>query len=165
MLPELTLPAGLPCFLVQGHDADVAGPYDDVPMASGSNRRRRVFTRAPREVNVSMVLDAGQSAALREWYETALQAGARTFSAHVRNQGPGMRWWEARWVQPYSLEAAHRGRWRLTGRLRLYGQPSATPPERTTMRAAVSAPFQGSARLSVGRPLAASILVTVEAAA
>lgn len=165
MLPELQLPAGLPCFLVQGHAAAVAGPYDDVDMAAGSNRRRRVFTTAPREVDVQMILNAAQSAALRDWWETAAQAGALTFAAHVRNQGPGMRWWEAMWTQPYALEGMHKGRWRLSGRLRLYGAPSSDPPTRTTMAARIAAPFQGGAQLSVGRPMAASILVTIDAAA
>jgi hypothetical protein len=165
MLPELQLPAGLPCFLVQGHNADVPGPYDDVDMAAGSNRRRRVFTTAPREVDVQMILEAAQSAALRAWWEGPAQAGALTFAAHVRNQGPGMRWWEAMWVQPYALEGMHKGRWRLSGRLRLYGAPSTSPPTRTSMAARISVPFQGAGTLSVGRPMAASILATIDAAA
>lgn len=161
-LPELQLPAGLPCFLVRGHSATLEGRYDDIRMAAGAARRRRVYTIAPREVEVQAVYEADQAAQIDAWFEGPLQAGALHFAAHVRNQGPGMRWWDATWVEPYTMEALHEGRWRMSGRLRLYGAPSETPPERTTMRAAIRVPVDARAALTVGRTLAAAITVAVD---
>jgi hypothetical protein len=165
MLPELRQPSTLPCFLVQGHAHEVFSPFDDIPLAAGANRRRRVFTTVPREVDVQAYYSPSQAADFREWYEFADAAGVNHFAAHVRNQGPGMRWWDATWVTPPTLEAQHKGRWRMSGRLRLYGTPSETPPALTSLRAAITVNVQAVAAVSVGRFLAAAITVDFEASA
>lgn len=148
-LPEIRPPSGTPCFLAAGHAIAPQSVYADVQMRSGHLRRRRLFTTAPRIVSVSWLLEADQMAAVDTWFEDVLLAGERPFSAQVANQGPGLLWWTAQWVEPYQTEALHLGRWRVTGQLLLTGVGQVEDPYTPDMAVEFGAPLTSSAELTV----------------
>jgi len=158
-LPEILPPAGTPVFLAEGHGIEPQSVYADVQFGAGHSRRRRVWTRAPRVVSVSWLLEADEMAAVDDWFENTLLAGARKFSAQVANQGPGLLWWEAQWLEPYHAEAMHLGRWRVTGQLLLTGEGTPTKPYTPDMTVSFASALTGSASASIAATLALEILV------
>lgn len=153
-LPEITTPPGTPPFKVADHVAELMPVYDDVPMARGHSRKRRVWTRAPRTVDVSWRLTQAQMTAVHNWFETALLVGKRTFSAQVANQGPGLRWWEAKWVSPLREQPVNGGRWEVTGRLRLIGEPSVDGPVASSLALEITVPLTATAQVVSSKALA-----------
>ena len=148
-LPELTLPDGTPAFLAAGHAIELTPMYADVPMRTGHDRRRRVYTTVPRTVSVGLQVTAAQMLALHDWFEGPLQAGMQWFSAQVANQGPGLLWWKARFAEPYSAEAGEAGAsFRVTARLLLVGQGSVVGPYSPNLQAAALISLSGSAVLT-----------------
>lgn len=132
-LPGITTPPGTPIFLADGHSIDETGPFAQVQFAVGHTRARRVRTANERVVSVSWLLSAAQLAAVEEWFETTLQAGARQFAAQVaRQDGSGLAWWTAAWVS-FETELLHRGRGRVTGQLLLTGEPTQTEPNTSNL--------------------------------
>ena len=162
MLPEITPPSGTPVFLLAGHGATPKPAYADVAMRTGSPRRRRTCTAAPRVVTVGWLLEADQMAAVDAWFEDTLLAGEREFSARVKNIGPGMLWWTARWIEPYSAEALHLGRWRVTGQLLLTGQGQEADPYSPNLYAEFGAALRGTVALTVVPMLATEFGFAVE---
>lgn len=131
-LPELTLPAGLPVFRGMGHSATPRSIYATVGMRTGHARKRRVATSAPRIVTVELFLSANQMVTFDAWFENGLLAGQRAFSARVANQGPGLLWWHAEWVDPPKLTPTYGGYWALAGSLLLTGEGSVAGPVSTS---------------------------------
>jgi hypothetical protein len=127
-LPTITAPSGTPVFLAEGHGIEEDSVFAQVKFATGHSRARRVWTVTERVVSVQWFLEADEMLAVDDWYENVLLAGAREFSAYVRNQGDGMLWWRARWVE-YRTEMLHKGRGRVTGSLLLTGEGSVTGPD------------------------------------
>jgi hypothetical protein len=127
-LPLITVPAGLPVFLADGHSIDEDSVYAQVGYITGHSRARRVHTGPEREVAVSWILEADEMAAIDDWYENTLQAGALQFAVQVENQGAGLLWWTARWID-FQTEMMHLGRGRVSGRLFLIGEGSVAGPE------------------------------------
>lgn len=161
-LPELLLPDGTPAFLADGHNIELTPMYADVPTRTGHGRRRRVFTVVPRIVSVGLQLTAAQMLAFHAWFEGPLQAGAQSFSAQVANQGPGLLWWQARFVEPYTADAGDAGAWfRVRARLLLVGSGTATAPYTPAMNAATVIALVGSAVMTAPINLAADSTVAM----
>ena len=155
-LPELLLPDGTPAFLADGHSIELTPMYADVPTRTGHGRRRRVFTVVPRIVSVGLQLTAAQMLAFHNWFEGPLQAGAQSFSAQVANQGPGLLWWQARFVEPYTAYAGEAGAsFRVRARLLLVGSGTAITPYTPAMNAATVIALVGSAVMTAPVNLAA----------
>ena len=115
-----------------GHNIELVPQHADVPMRTGHSRKRRIYTAAPRFVDVGVQMTQAQMAAFSDWFEGPLQAGAVSFTAAVANQGAGLLYWQARFEAPYSAtpnDAA--ASWTVTARLRLVGDGSAAPPVST----------------------------------
>lgn len=127
-LPSITAPSGTPPFLAYGHGIEEDSVFANVKSATGHGRKRRVYTVPERVVQVSWFLDADELEAVEDWYENTLQAGSLEFAAQVANQGPGLLWWTARWVD-IQYELLHFGRARVTGSLFLTGEGSETGPD------------------------------------
>ena len=147
-LPELLMPDGLPAFQAEGHAIGPVALYADVPMRTGHDRRRRIYTTAPRMVAVSLVLDRSQMLDLHEWFEAPLDVGAQWFSAEVANQGPGSLWWKARFLEPYGAESLPGGLFNVSARLLLVGSGQADRPYTPDMRARVQVSLAGLAALT-----------------
>ena len=161
-LPELTLPDGTPAFLADGHSIELMPMYADVPMRTGHDRRRRVYTIVPRIVSVSLEVTAAQMLAFHTWFEGSLQAGAVEFSAQVANQGPGLLWWRARFVSPYTAEAGEGGGvFRITASLLLTGTGSVTGPYTPNLYAASQTALTGSIVLTAPVSLAADSVIAL----
>jgi hypothetical protein len=161
-LPELTLPDGTPAFLADGHSIELTPMYADVPMRTGHDRRRRVYTTVPRIVSVGLQVTAAQMLAFHAWFEGPLLAGVVEFSAQVANQGPGLLWWRARFVAPYTAEAGKAGAsFRITARLLLTGTGSSTGPYTPNMQAAAQIALSGSVVLTAPVSLAADSVVAL----
>lgn len=160
-LPEITPPPGTPPFRVAGHAISPGSVYGDVPMGAGHGRKRRLYTQAPRDVDVSWRLTQAQMTAVHDWFENTLIVGERPFAALVANQGPGLRWWEAKWLAPYKHRPLPGGRWLVTGQLRLAGAPSAEAPGASSLSLSISVALTGSATLTVGKPLAVEFEVAL----
>lgn len=159
-LPELTPPAGLPCFLAAGHAIEVLPVFAHVEATTGHLRKRRVWTTAPRVQSVGWLLEASQMAAVHKWYRDDLLVGSRHFSARVMPEGGTPMWWEALWVEPFTASAMARGRWRVAGRLRLLGAPSLDGPVRTSFVATLRVGVTGSAAVDVTRRMRAVVEVS-----
>lgn len=161
-LPELTLPASLPCFLASGHAIEVWPVHAYVPRATGLTRTRRRFRDAPRVQTVSMLLDEDEAAEFRDWFERDLIAGSRHFSARVMNESGVALWWDAVWSEPPVYVAMPRGFWRVSGRLVLgIETPTVDGPVRGSMRAEIRAPLTGDASIEVGKPFAAEVVAAL----
>lgn len=163
-LPTLTAPVSAPVFLAEGHGIEEDPVFTDVQVASGHARRRRVFTVAERVVSVRWLLEAAQMAAVDDWFENTLQAGALSWSAQVANQaGPGLVWWEARWLAPPQFEMLHLGRGLVSGQLFLVGEPSEAGPETGVLRAEMLARLLDvRGNVSVPKVLAMEVLAALE---
>lgn len=143
-LPQITVPAGTPVFLADGHAIEQLPAFSDVQTGSGHGRKRRTRSSPPRRVSVSLNLNAAAMQAFDAWFEDTLQVGQLSFSARVANQGPGLMWWEAKWVEPYTAEPRGFGKWRVTGTLFLSGEPSSDGPTITSLGLEVSLALKGS---------------------
>lgn len=161
-LPELTLPDGTPAFLADGHSIELTPMYADVPMRTGHDRRRRVYTTVPRMVNVGLQVTAAQMLALHNWFEGPLQAGVQWFSAQVANQGPGLLWWKARFAEPYTADAGEAAAsFRVSAKLLLVGQGSTTGPYSPYLQASTQIAFSGSAVLTSPNNLSAATVIAL----
>lgn len=169
-LPGILLPAGLPCFLIQGHASQYQSPYADVPMTTGHARKRRVCTVRPQVVSVALFLERAEMAEFRTWFKDTLVSGERAFAAHVKDQGDGFLWYEATWVGMYQATALHKGRWRVEGQLLLSGDGEEEAPPLTSFQTEISIPLNGSGQLHVIKyfateidiPLVSSIIFSTE---
>lgn len=162
-LPELTQPDGTPAFLAEGHTIELVPTYADVPVVTGHSRRRRVYTTTPRMVAVGLQLTAAQMLAWHLWFEGPLRAGTEWFSAQVANQGPGLLWWKARFLETYAAEAGEGGAsFKVSARLLLVGDGTATPPYVPQMQAAAQIALTGSVVLSVPLALQASMAIALQ---
>lgn len=133
-IPELLLPSSLPDFKAGTHVITPEPLYSPVPRQGGTDRRRRVFTSTPRQLQAELEVDQVGLETFFAWYEGALQAGAASFAAKVAKVGAGAEYWEACGLQ-YTAEHGEGGLHiiRLTARLK--GTPSDTAPTSTTLRA------------------------------
>jgi hypothetical protein len=139
-IPLITAPAGTPFVLAEGHGIEEDSVFAQVPFATGHSRARRVWTVTERLVTVRWLLEADEMAAVDEWFEDTLQAGALEFAAQMKNVGAGLLWWRARWVS-FQTEMLHLGRGRVSGVLLLTGEGSETGPETGVLRMEVAAPL------------------------
>lgn len=159
-LPEITLPDGTPAFSGGGHDIELGEMYADIPMRTGHARKRRVYTTVPRVVSVKLDMTLAQTLAFHEWYEGPLNVGVEEFSAQVANQGPGLLWWRARFVEPYTAEADESGQsfW-VTAKLRLIGEGSVIGPYRPEMYSGIDMAFTGTATIILPIDMGAGVVV------
>ena len=161
-LPELTLPDGTPAWLADPHAIELVPLYADVPMRTGHDRRRRVFTVAPRLVRVGLQLTAAQMLALHDWYEGPAKAGAEYFSTQVANQGPGLLWWQARFAEPYSADAGEAGAsFRVQAKLLLTGVGSVNGPYNRALVANTTIALTGTAALTLPLNLSADTVIAL----
>ena len=164
-LPELTLPPGFPAFRANGHAIELTPMYADSPMRTGHDRKRRVYTTVPRIVSVGLLLSAEHTRAFHEWYEGSLQAGTMEFSAQVANQGPGLLWWRARFLETYTADAIPgNGYFDITAKLLLVGEGTTTAPYVPAMQASAQIALSGSAALTVPADLAAAVSIALQSA-
>lgn len=159
-LPELTLPDGTPAFCADEHEFELMPMYADVPMQTGHDRRRRAYTVVPRSINVKLDLTEAQAQAFFDWYEGPLEAGVQWFSARLANQGPGLKWWKARFVEAYQADADESGRstW-VKAKLLLVGESSDTGPYVAAMSSGVLISLFGEAELTIPVSLGSAVLV------
>lgn len=163
-LPELTLPDGTPAFSADSHAIELLPLYADVPKRTGADLRRRVYTVTPRIVEVALQLTAAQMLALHNWYEGPLQVAAQFFSAQVANQGAGLLWWKARFMEPYSADAGEAAAsYRVNARLMLFDTGSTTPPYISTFTAATSIALVATAILTVPAQFLADTVIALTA--
>ena len=163
-LPELTLPDGTPAFLAAGHAIELVDQYADTAVVTGHTIRRRVYTTTPRTMQVALFLTQAQATAFHEWYEGPLLGGLQYFSAQVKNQGPGLLWWKARFVEPYTAEALENRYWRITAKLLLVGDGTTTAPYVPAMHASAQIALSGSVMLTVPVSLAAAVSIALQPA-
>lgn len=164
-LPELTQPDGTPDFLAEGHAIELVPVYADIPAQTGHDRRQRVYTTAPRMLDVGLQMTAAQMLAWANWCEGPLRAGAEWFSAPVANQGPGLLWWKARFIGSYTADSGDGGAsFRVSARLLLVGDGTATPPYVPQMRASVQIALTGAVVLTVPASLQASVSIALRSA-
>ncbi len=155
------MPDGTPPFLADAHSIELTPMYADVPMRTGHDRRRRVYTIVPRQMSVALFLTQAQMLAFHQWFEGPLQAGVQWFSSQVANQGPGLLWWKTRFAEPYTAEQLELGYSRVTAKLLLVGQGSATGPYTANMTAATQIAFSGSVLLTSPTNLVAATTIAL----
>lgn len=160
-LPELLLPVALPPFVNDGHNVELTPAFVPVPTQTGHSRRRRVFTTVPRVVDVTLILDRAEAAAFDAWFEGPLEVGVQPFSARVKNLGPGMLWWHAKFVAPYTATEINRQYSRITARLLLSGAGQVDTPYTPAMQASVHLALHGSATLTTATQLSAAVTVAL----
>ena len=127
-LPSLTIPAGLPMWLVSGYEVAPGAVYANAAMSTGHSRTRRVYSVAERAEKASLLLTKDQLATFHAWYENDLQAGSLPFSAQFANLGPGTRWFDALMVGEYTGTPHPGGMTTVSCTLALRGSPSLTGP-------------------------------------
>lgn len=161
MLPEITTPPGIPQFRHNSNAIQLLSLYADIPMRTGSMRKRRLYTAAPRIVQVEWFLTAAQMATVESWYQDDLHVGELWFSSRLRGTGGTMQWFKTRWLEPYQQTPMSGGYWTVTGKLLIEGDASDAPPENTTLGLEVGAFLTGSAAVTVETVLALEIAVAL----
>lgn len=161
-LPELLPPAGLPPFLVDGHQHAPRSLFGDSKRGSGPVRKRRLWTEAPAVQRVAWFLTDAQMLAVHRWFDRSLRAGELRFTAQVLGLDGEMAYYEAEWLEPYDEEPLHLGRWRVSGALLLHGEPQAEAPTLTGFEAEVDVPLIMSGVLLVQALFEAEVLVPLE---
>ena len=163
-LPELLLPPGTPAFLANGHAVELVPQHADVAMRTGHSRKRRIYTAAPRFVDVALRLTQAQMTAFAAWFGGPLQAGTLSFTAAVANQGPGLLYWQARFEAPYSARPNETASdWTVTARLRLVGEDTTTLPAATSLAGDTTVQLVGAAAFAALNTLAGDTLVALVA--
>lgn len=145
-LPELLLPSSLPAFMASAHVLTPEGLYSQVPRMSGSDRRRRVWTSAPRILEASLEVTQAQLEDFYAWHEGPLRAGEVSFTAAVAKPGTGIEYWAANCLS-FKVEHLAGSHHRIDLRLRLRGTPESSPPTVSSMYAevVVALDFAGNA--------------------
>lgn len=130
-LPLIFVPAGIPLPLIAGFGVSLGEQFDHVPALQGEGRKRRVWTTAPRVVQVSWLLNEELMLRFDAWTENDLQTLTQKFTIQLKRLGEGFEYWAAEWVGPYTAEpiASPESLWRVTGSLLLTGTPSDTAPD------------------------------------
>lgn len=139
-LPELYLPTTLPPFKADGHSITPEPLYAPVERHSGSSRRRRLYTSAPRKLDAQIEVTQAQLEDFTAWYETALAVGALPFTATVAKIGAGVEYWKA-YCLAYKADHQEGSTHLLSLTLRLVGTPSDSLGTPTSLGAEVLAPI------------------------
>jgi hypothetical protein len=160
-LPPITQPSGLPPYLIAGHSTIWQSPFVDLVFCTGHRRRRRVVTRQVQTYAVSQILERDQMAAFQRWFRDTLRGGERRFSANVKEQGAGMLWYDAAFLQMPTLTAMHLGRWQMDGVIEARGDGSITGPALGNFSTSVSIAFLGTARIQVDKLFHTSVRISL----
>jgi len=156
-LPQIQLPETFPAWLVSSEGGTDVSLYRSSDMTVGSRRLRRMYTWAPVQRNLSLLLTEQQTREFEAFFENDLSVGSRMFAARVRDMGPGHAWYAAQFQEenPVSytpmIQWARNDdiRWRVDCKLALYGTPRAVGPTLTSFKGLVRVPLFGQSR-SVG---------------
>jgi hypothetical protein len=128
-LPSIFPPAILPVFGAAEHGVAEGPTYGDLKRGRGLGRKRALYSGAPRLVSVVWpVLTEAQMLALDVWFEESIVVGETHWTAEIANQGPGQRFFEAVWPEPFRREPQPSPQgtyWRVTGRLVIIGEGEA----------------------------------------
>lgn len=159
-LPSLRPPSELPPCRWVGHAIEMGSAYANVPLETGHDRRRRVYTSMPRVVSASWDFNLEQSLIFYNWYEETLKSGLNEFSIQVANQGPGLLWWRARFVEPYVAEANESGQafW-VSAKVLLVGEGVSDTPYTPEMESSVVVALFGSTRLTTTITISSDVAV------
>lgn len=164
-LPEIVMPDGLPAWLVDGFSGTDDSAYGTVEMATGHDRKRRLYRSPPIRRQVQLLLTELQTLQFESWFENDLYVGERRFSARVRDMGPGHVWYAAQFASPYEAEFMHwakgfeKGAWRISAELILYGVGSDFGPELTSFKSEISIPLNATSAAYRPVTLSAEVLV------
>jgi hypothetical protein len=149
-LPEVTLPAGTPAFLVTGHGIQERDPFANSARGQGHRRKRRLYSVTDRTASIALVLSEDQAAAVDDWFENSIEVGVTPFAAAIKSEsGSGVQWWYAVWAAPPQWQPLNLGRWRLVGSLLLIGEPSEVGPAVSDAFLALSFPLDGTGDITV----------------
>jgi hypothetical protein len=141
-LPELLPPAGLPPFLIDGHQFAPDSLFANQKRGSGSQRKRRLWTESTKVARVAWVFTSqDQMLAVHRWYSRSLRGGELRFAAQILGIDGEPAWYEAEWMSPMDEDPLHLHRWRVTGVLLLHGLPYADPPTLSGFEAEVDIPL------------------------
>lgn len=160
--PDSGPPEDIPGPRWVGHTHEMGSTYANLAMQTGHDRRRRVYTDVPRVVSVSWDLNLSQAAEFRNWYEYSLSGGMKEFNLKVANQGPGVLYYRARFIEPYTAEANESGQafW-ISAKVMLYGEGVSVVPYNPEMDADVTVSLMGQANLHVIAVVGADVLVSL----
>jgi hypothetical protein len=164
-LPLIFLPAEIPLPLIAGFGISLGEQFDHVPALQGEGRKRRMFTTAPRTVQVSWLLTARQMQVFNAWAERDLDVLTNRFTIKLQRLGVGFEYWAAEWVRPYSADpiASPDGLWRVAGQLLLTGEPADSPPSTGALEGATTVSLGGSGVLNVPNALEGVTIVSLGA--
>jgi hypothetical protein len=129
-------------------------------MGRGHARLRRMSTIAPRVVPVRLRLKPSVMQILDDWFENTLESGKRTFSVEVANQGPGLLWWEAQWVDPYTADPRS-GLWFVDGKLLLVGEGTTEAPGTQSLSLELSVRLTGTGAIYASNNLELELAVAL----
>lgn len=169
-LPGIVVP-GPTLFRREGHEIEYVPIYGDQEMQLGEDRRRRLYLTAPRIVTVSLDRNQAGAEEFAAWFNGPLRGGDEYFSAQVQNQGPGTRWWKAKFLGPkatYSAQYMGGGLWVISMKLILFGSGYVSGPASTALVGNVGFALTGTSTATATQPLSGGVgfaLVPVAAAA
>lgn len=112
-------PFGLPLFTSRQHANQALKALGSVEFGTGHARNRRLYTSAPRIVQVTWDLSQDQMDQVDNWFEHRLDVGSTEFIATVANIGSGVRHYESFWTKPYRTSPSQVADWTLSGEVRL----------------------------------------------
>lgn len=161
-LPSIIMPSALGTWLLADYGIAQDSLYARAPMSAGADRKRRLYTVAPRRDTAALLLSREQATLFNTWFEDGLQAGARQFSAPMAKLGGGLAWWAARFVEPPQWEPLHLGRWRLRAQLLLTDGPQTSAPTPSSLAVRPVARLQGRAQAAATLSLELFVSVQLE---
>jgi hypothetical protein len=132
---------------------------------SGSTRVRRLTLSGPRLEQLTWDLSQTQFRVFDLWWQETIGAGAREFDILLSDLAYGTVWFTARWIGAYQAEISGvRYRWRVTGTVRLLGDPFTERPSGTDeLRGRCAVDLQAKGRLEVPVSFTGAASVGIEA--
>lgn len=130
-LPSIQMPATLPDWRIQPHDATLGTPYAAVEFSVGQARRRRVATGTAQKLAAELLLTEAQAATLHTFIEDTLEAAALPFALRTIGPDGARQWWHARFATAPAWQCIATGsgpQWQVSATFRLEGEPSTTAP-------------------------------------
>lgn len=112
MAADITYPAELGVWLLEGHAFDAVPLTEDMRFERGEDRVRQLYRSVPQIASVSALFSQTLYDRWVEFYEDELYAGTQSFNVRVKSQvADTLAWWTAQIIAPpqETVQAAARG--------------------------------------------------------
>lgn len=163
----IRFPSELPLPLRDGYAIGFEETRSSLRPESGHGRNRRTVRTQPRTERLVWSFSQEQFHLFDLWWQFTIESGAREFDLLLTDAILGTTWFTARWLGNYQAEMTSDAyRWRVSGTVRMLGEPFAERPSGTDeLRGVSTVGISASGNLLVERLMYASAVFDLTARA